>query len=390
MRLIHDPSAPRSRPLRGFGGEAAARRGEADAGAGRQKRIVLLLIFALSWTASALAWTLMERRGVASPALRAVFGANIVFHPWMFVVTWRRAWPSWVIDMSCLCFAAVICAACMALRLYFPAYGAQVDLRPLYLWIPVIYVFAFTLVGRRSGLVISLSIMGLLVAISLPFLLRKPMHPDANFTIQMEVVSAILIAALHFFSSYQHRLQLTELTVDQLASVANTDDLTRLPNRRRLNEILGYELARFVRYGRGFSLILLDVDHFKSVNDRLGHAAGDQALVALSVRVGEGLRDGDTLGRWGGEEFVIVLPEADMDDALRKAHGLCLHVAAKPLIHDHTITISCGVTEVHLGDSADTLLRRADAALYAAKQRGRNRAEAASPRKADGAPMAPA
>jgi diguanylate cyclase (GGDEF)-like protein len=189
------------------------------------------------------------------------------------------------------------------------------------------------------------------------------------------MVSGVLIAALHFFSGYQYRLQLAQLTVDELARRANTDVLTRLANRRRMAEIIESELVRFARYGHTFSVILIDIDHFKSVNDRFGHAVGDQTLVALAARVTEGLRDVDMLGRWGGEEFLVVMLETGYEQALNKAGALCVHVAAAPLVGENTVSISCGVTSVRLGDNADILLRRADTALYAAKNGGRNRAE---------------
>ena len=348
-----------------------------------RKRIVLLVIFVLSWLSTALAWWVMESRGISSPTLRGVFVANMVFHPLMFVMVYWRWLPEHVVDLSCLLFAAGICAVCMVLRLYFPAYGERIDLEPLYLWIPVIYVFAFTVAGHKSSLAISLGILALFFMISLPYLMHSPTGRFANFTIQLHMVSAVLIAALYFFSGYQHRLQLAQLTMDELAALSHTDELTRLPNRRRLAQVVGAELLRFARYGRGFALIMIDVDHFKDVNDRFGHRMGDQALKALAVRAGETLREGDTLGRWGGEEFVIVLPEAGLDDALGKARALCAHVAAAPLINDQLISISCGVASVSPADTAESLFHRADMALYAAKQRGRNRAESAASGSAD-------
>ncbi|QEE23763.1 GGDEF domain-containing protein [Rhodanobacter glycinis] len=340
-----------------------------------RKRLVLLLIFVLSWLSTAVAWLLMESRGISSPTLRGVFGANIVFHPVMFALVYWRRLPERVVDVSCLLFAAGICAACMVLRLYFPAYGASIDLEPLYLWIPVIYVFAFTVAGHKSSLAISLGILALFFVISLPYLVHSPTERLGNFTIQLHMVSAVLIAALYFFSSYQHRLQLAQLTMDELATLSHTDELTRLPNRRRIAQVVSYELLRFARHGRGFALVMIDIDHFKDVNDQFGHRVGDQALKALAVRAGETLRDGDTLGRWGGEEFVIVLPEAGLDEALHKAQALCAHVVAAPLINDQLISISCGVTRVVSADTAESLFHRADMALYAAKQHGRNRAE---------------
>ena len=97
------------------------------------------------------------------------------------------------------------------------------------------------------------------------------------------------------------------------------------------------------------------------------------------------LRDVDTLGRWGGEEFVVILPETRFDETLHKATTLCEHVAVRPLVGEHRLTVSCGVTSVAAGDTADTLLQRADVALYAAKRRGRNRAEGAFDKPPGGA-----
>ena len=339
------------------------------------KRRVLMAILALAWLGSDAAWLSMESRGLSTPVLRMVFGLNLVFHPVVFVIAWQRLLPLRFVDMACLMFAAGICAACMALRLYSPALGAGIDIQPLYLWIPVIYVFAFTLTGHKSSLRISLVILAIFVVISLPYLAGHLDEPNSNFTIQLHVVSAVLIAALYFFSSYQHRFQIAQLTVDELARLANTDELTKLANRRRMVEAIEYELLRFARYGHAFSVILIDIDEFKSVNDRFGHGVGDQSLVALAARTQEVLRDVDTLGRWGGEEFIVILPETPFEETLPKAAALCAHVAARPLVGDEIITISCGVTAVRVGDNADSLLQRADGALYAAKRAGRNRAE---------------
>ncbi len=339
------------------------------------KRIVLMTIMALAWASTIAGWTAMELQGKSALALRGVFGLNVVFHPVLFVLVWRRLLPLSLVAKSCLVFAAGICAGCMALRLHVPSLGADIDLLPLYLWIPVIYVFAFTLAGHKSSLCISLAILFLFASIALPYLMRGINQPYANFTIQMLVVSAVLIAALYFFSSYQHRFQVAQLSADQLARLANTDVLTELANRRRMIEVIEAEQLRFARYGQPCSLILIDVDLFKHVNDRFGHQVGDQTLRALALRIGSILRDADTLGRWGGEEFVVILPQTGFDEACVKASTLCAHVAARPLVDRHLVTISCGVTSVLPQDDADALLRRADRALYVAKESGRNRAE---------------
>ena len=231
------------------------------------KRLVLMTILALAWMSSGIAWLLMESLGQSSPVLRGVFGLNAVFHPIVFFIAWRRLLPLRFVDLACLLFAAGICAACMALRLYAPVLGARIDLQPLYLWIPVIYVFAFTLPDHRTSLVISLAILALFVSISLPYLVYHFDQPYGNFTVQLHMVCAVLIAALYFFASHRHRFQLAQFTVDELARLANTDELTQLANRRRMSEAIAYELIRFARYGHTFSIILIDIDHFKTVND---------------------------------------------------------------------------------------------------------------------------
>ena len=197
--------------------------------------------------------------GRHAPALRASFALNLVFHPLFFVIAWRRLLSPSFVEKACLLFAAGICAACMALRLYSPRYGADIDLLPLYLWIPVIYVLVFTTAGHQASLRISLAIWGVFVSIGLPYLLAGFDQPFGNFTVQMLLVSAVLIAALYFFSNYQQRFQLAQLTANQHAQLANTDVLTGLANRRRMIEVIEAEQLRFARYRQPFSLILIDV-----------------------------------------------------------------------------------------------------------------------------------
>src|SRR3546814_18689066 len=126
------------------------------------------------------------------------------------------------------------------------------------------------LTSHKAGLRISLAIQALLLAISLPYLIHHPEQPDGNFTIQLHIVSAVLVAALYFFSRYQQRLQIAQLTVDELGQLANTDVLTRPPHARRLADILEFELVRSDRSGRAYALIMADVPHFPILTARFG------------------------------------------------------------------------------------------------------------------------
>ncbi len=199
------------------------------------KRIVLLTIMALAWVSTIAGWAVMELQGKSALALRGVFTLNAVFHPAMFVIIWRRCLPLSVVAMTCLVVAAGICAGCMAPRLHAPSLGAEIDLLPRYLWIPVIYVFAFA--GQRSSLRISLAILLVFASIALPYLLRGVEQPYANFTIQMLTVSAVLIAALYFFSSFRQRFQVAQLGAEQLARLAHGEPIAGSARRRRAAEI---------------------------------------------------------------------------------------------------------------------------------------------------------
>lgn len=164
----------------------------------------------------------------------------------------------------------------------------------------------------------------------------------------------------------------------ELEKRANTDLLTGLPNRRRFMELAEQELVRSLRYEGPFSLLLMDVDHFKSINDTYGHKGGDIALQALAEQCRSTLRGVDVTGRFGGEEFAIILPETDGAQALEVAERLRQEIAAMsvPLEQGAVLqmTVSIGLVIRHgSGIDIDELLQQADKALYCAKQSGRNR-----------------
>ena len=161
-----------------------------------------------------------------------------------------------------------------------------------------------------------------------------------------------------------------------LARQANTDNLTGLANRRYLEDELFRLCARSDRHGGPLSVLLLDGDFFKRVNDTHGHHIGDQTLVALAARLTERLRTEDVIGRWGGEEFLVVLPDVDRRGAETAAEALRAHVSDRPLETDAgpiELTISLGWAFKAAEDAPDDLLRRADTALYEAKAAGRDR-----------------
>lgn len=163
----------------------------------------------------------------------------------------------------------------------------------------------------------------------------------------------------------------------ELVRLTHTDPLTGINNRGYFMELLSAELERSRRYGRIFSILMFDLDHFKKVNDNYGHAAGDEALKRfVEVLRNAGLRQSDFWGRLGGEEFALVLPETGISQAGTPAERIRALLEGTPVTHgDATfnITVSIGVTEYVSGENAESLLNRADMAMYRAKQTGRNR-----------------
>jgi diguanylate cyclase (GGDEF)-like protein len=163
---------------------------------------------------------------------------------------------------------------------------------------------------------------------------------------------------------------------DRLLVISRRDVLTGISNRRHLVDELERSVHGYRRYGIDFSLVLLDVDHFKKVNDTYGHQVGDQVLKGLAKLMSTMLRDVDTFGRWGGEEFLCLLPNTSYEEALPCAERLCADLASARLIEtmpDLAVTASFGVVACCGEDDADSVMSRVDAALYEAKAAGRNR-----------------
>lgn len=164
----------------------------------------------------------------------------------------------------------------------------------------------------------------------------------------------------------------------QLADLAVTDPLTGIHNRRKFDESLRAELVQEARYPRGLALLMLDIDHFKAINDRYGHAAGDAVLRELARLVDESIRQSDQFFRIGGEEFAILTFAAQAAKLAVAGEKVRRRVADHAFPQVGHLTVSLGGTLYRTGDAYDSLCKRADDALYAAKAGGRNRVEIAT------------
>jgi diguanylate cyclase (GGDEF)-like protein len=214
------------------------------------------------------------------------------------------------------------------------------------------------------------------------------LHPDASVD---AVLAALADGAVDLWAAgepgpeliarvrvaYRSR-QLLDLALrrySDLEDLAYRDELTELPNRRGAARQVDVLVSRARRHGHQLALLLIDADRFKAVNDDHGHAVGDAVLRELAARLRERVRREDVVGRWGGEEFVVALPETTPDGAAAVAESLRLAIASTPIVADGAaldVTVSIGVA-AWTGQELDELVERADRALYAAKAAGRDR-----------------
>jgi diguanylate cyclase (GGDEF)-like protein len=203
-----------------------------------------------------------------------------------------------------------------------------------------------------------------------------PQMPLAPHILQglhyFNLASTLLILALLALMYY---LLVTDADT-RLREQACTDPLTQLRNRRFAMEVAQHEAAVFQRDGRPLALVIGDVDHFKHVNDHHGHETGDLALKAVAGALRDGVREVDHVARWGGEEFLMLLPGTAEDEAVAVADRLRQAVASLRLVHqgrEASLSITLGVSILADGESVEQALARADKALYRGKQSGRNR-----------------
>lgn len=175
----------------------------------------------------------------------------------------------------------------------------------------------------------------------------------------------IIIILWRYYDLKRYNKKLIELSI--------TDKLTGLFNRLKIDEKLYDEqkmVSRYVEYH--CSIIMIDIDFFKSINDTYGHQQGDETLKALANLMKENFRNTDLIGRWGGEEFIIILPNTPVEEAYKKAEKIRIKTEEKLDIKSHTVTISAGVGSLLKNESVDEMLKRVDTALYRSKENGRN------------------
>lgn len=261
------------------------------------------------------------------------------------------------------------------LFLYLIASGGESNTGAL--WFYVFPPFVFYIAGPRGGLALMAAMLALALVIfrfpELPFV-----WTTYNTDFQIRFVATVCFSTVFSYVLDRSRRKAYE-NLGELArlyeTAAKTDELTKLPNRRDMHSHLEKEYYRYKRHGSHFSVILMDIDHFKQVNDTYGHDAGDYVLIKFAEMLKDSCRKMDIAARWGGEEFLILLPDTSLVQALAMAERfrrrIELFTANFKQQHIHCTT-SCGVCSISQTKDVAALLKQADVNLYQAKLKGRN------------------
>lgn len=217
--------------------------------------------------------------------------------------------------------------------------------------------------------------LGVMVARVVAALLHfSNVHGPTDSTLMQGAVYVSALVALNLVA-VGFVLMTKEASDEKLTRLAMTDRLTGVWNRNKIEEVAHHEILRLRRYGSPLSMIMLDIDHFKHINDTYGHVMGDAVLDEVVTRTLECVRETDVVGRWGGEEFIVLLPSSGLHVSAQVAERIRIQIAARPFFEGIAVTVSQGLAACQTMDSWLEWLARADAALYRAKEGGRNRVE---------------
>jgi diguanylate cyclase (GGDEF)-like protein len=327
-----------------------------------------LLAQLLSWIPKALAGTLTPYEGVIFPVITVLCLS-------LLVAMWRTIRALVWVELSLFAIMTIGMLARLLEILQSPINRFE-GFSDLLYWFPLAYVMAFLIFeSRRQLLIASLLFFFSSVAVGLvhtvPDLLRgdtTDIYVLGRFYFANATYIFLLIAGARLNEQYVR----VHVLAETMTHLAHTDALMQISNRRELEATLAREVNRATRHSQPLSAVLFDLDHFKHVNDNYGHQVGDTVLQETARLVQVALRTSDFLGRWGGEEFLVIAPQTDSIQAHRLAERLRNDIAIHPHKQVGRITASFGVAQYQAGELPETWLKRADNALYVAKQNGRN------------------
>ncbi len=334
------------------------------------KRAVYLIALPFAAAAGVLLVRLESGQGlplISGVGLPLLTGLKLVL--WLFF--WRRWGTFFVLELLLFGDVSLLLLGSLAYSIFEISAGSVGNLASLGYWTSVLYTLAFLIFGVRYGLKLSLAVYLSAFGVWIAAVLSGVNDPsEQSLLSQLFVANGLLLLLLYTFGLLVERY--TREAARHEAD-ANTGILTTLPNRRFLQTQLEREFERAVRYQRTFSVVMLDIDGFKGLNDTFGHPVGDRILQEVAELLGAQARTLDTVGRWGGEEFLLLLPELPLARACEVAERFRLLIAEHDFAHGGPVTASLGVAKLSSQEALDTLLARVDRTLYDAKAEGRNR-----------------
>ncbi|MFZ5822974.1 MAG: diguanylate cyclase [Bacillota bacterium] len=244
-------------------------------------------------------------------------------------------------------------------------------------WFSVCLVAIFLVFGPQRATWISVGVYIVALAMGLGYLFTTRMTGEPPLLVRplmhLYLANAAFIAFLYYYASIREQFEQTHHLARSMADLANTDPLLGIPNRRQLYSLIREEIALAEEGVKPSVLIMFDLDRFKEVNDTYGHDTGDQVLQSVVTAVKQTLRASDRFGRWGGDEFIVMVGVSDLSQANLLAQRLREAVHQRLGDRFWRVTISLGVAPYHRGDTVESWVKRADEALYGAKESGRNR-----------------
>jgi diguanylate cyclase (GGDEF)-like protein len=339
---------------------------------------------------------------ITGPLISAIFGVgglywfghidqsavNTTFLTWWIgdgagVVIFTPFLLSWLHDekffdrstIGTMCFSipySLIIAAIIFDLLQFPLHVEYA----FYILMPLLFAILFRY-GQRQVFSVQTVVLSLAVVATSnglgPFVSGTQLSSLLLLQVFAAIFSFVLFVIALFNLEKSRNEEILEKRTIELEELYRKDSLTNLWNRYRIKEFLDLELSRFRRESRPFGVLLMDIDDFKNINDEFGHLKGDEILTQLAELIKSHIRDIDFLGRWGGEEFIIIASDSNAETLLTFAEKLNQLVAKHDFTSGIKITLSIGVTLVVKDDTELTLLDRADAGLYHSKRDGKNR-----------------
>lgn len=347
------------------------------------KRLIFLIITPIVILCLPILWVITRYSGEISRLdLYAVPTLTLLLLV-LFIAYWAKAIPIRFFERSIYALVFVY----FAIKTYtvFDSaifLGSSIDSNFL-MWIPFLYLLGFILLDIRNALLSSMIflMLTLLYGIFIPVhsnLIGASRH-NSILLIELYLSGLFYIIILYFVSRQREHYISYQVLAEIMSTLAMTDSLTQVDNRRRLEKYIQEEVNRAARHKLPLTVMMFDIDNFKKINDRFGHASGDLVLVKIARLIRDSLRSSDHFGRWGGDEFLCIATNTNEATAVQLAERLRGIIEQAQILDHSQVTCSFGVTRYHRNDTLDTLMRRADLGLFQAKKNGCNQVVTIAP-----------